>query len=138
MFQHCDETLKCLGFSFQELLEETMSKHDPGGTTLCIHSVVTTPGMRRRGVAQQMLADYIAHVRAEAPLVGLIKLLTKPMNAPLCPFIRPLSCAAPLAMQVRYLVSNTRLYPLNLVLQTRKLGLNIWASGQASTGQRRG
>ena len=69
----------------QELLEETMSKHDPAGTTLCIHSVVTAFSMRRRGVAQQMLTDYIAHIRAEAPSVTLIKLLTKPTNAPLCP-----------------------------------------------------
>lgn len=63
-----------------------MSKHDPAGTTLCIHSVVTTHAMRRRGVAQHMLAEYIAHVRTEAPSVALIKLLTKPTNAPLCPF----------------------------------------------------
>eukprot|EP01043_Picozoa_sp_COSAG02_P031281 COSAG02_NODE_2033_length_10056_cov_31.055539_9_plen_83_part_00 len=80
-----------------------MSKHDPAGTTLCIHSVVTTREMRRRGVAQRMLADYIAHIRAEAPLVGLIKLLTKPMNAPLCPCIHLLSCPAPLAVQARCL-----------------------------------
>ena len=63
-----------------------MSKHDPAGTTLCIHSVVTTHAMRRRGVAQKMLAEYIAHVRAEAPSVALIKLLTKPANASLCAF----------------------------------------------------
>eukprot|EP00930_Biecheleria_cincta_P051681 TRINITY_DN36886_c0_g1_i1.p1 TRINITY_DN36886_c0_g1~~TRINITY_DN36886_c0_g1_i1.p1 ORF type:complete len:197 (+),score=36.15 TRINITY_DN36886_c0_g1_i1:29-592(+) len=67
----------------EELLEETMTKHDPIGTTLCIHSVVTAPAMRRLGVAQRMLAQYIAHVQREAPSVRLLKLLTKPYNAPL-------------------------------------------------------
>lgn len=78
-----------------------MSKHDPAGTTLCIHSVVTTHAMRRRGVAQHMLAEYIAHVRTEAPSVALIKLLTKPMNAPLCPF--PFMQTQPIAQLARLL-----------------------------------
>lgn len=86
----------------QELLEETMSKHDPAGTTLCIHSVVTTHAMRRRGVAQQMLADYIAHVRSNAPSVTLIKLLTKPTNAPLCALIFPQYLPAPQAAHRLY------------------------------------
>ena len=66
----------------EELLEETMAGHDPAGSTLCIHSVVTAGGMRRRGVAQTMLREYIAHVRGVGG-VRLLKLLTKPYNAPL-------------------------------------------------------
>ena len=66
----------------EELLEETMAGHDPAGSTLCIHSVVTAGGMRRRGVAQTMLREYIAHVRGVGR-VRLLKLLTKPYNAPL-------------------------------------------------------
>lgn len=64
--------------SGEELLEETMTKHDPAGTTLCIHSVVCTHAMRRRGVAQQMLSEYIAHV----------KVTTQPIPQPIPTTIR--------------------------------------------------
>lgn len=60
-----------------------MSDHDPDGTTLCIHSVVTAATMRRRGVAQSMLSQYIAHVKSEAPSVQLIKLIAKEAITPL-------------------------------------------------------
>ena len=61
----------------EELRDETMSDHDPLGSTLCIHSVVTAAAMRRRGVAQTMLREYIAHVKSEAPTVTLVKLIAK-------------------------------------------------------------
>lgn len=67
----------------EELRDETMSDHDPLGSTLCIHSVVTAAAMRRRGVAQTMLREYIAHLKSEAPTVTLVKLIAKEAVTPL-------------------------------------------------------
>ncbi len=46
------------------LTEESMSTHHPEGTTLCIHSVVVQPSLRRQGVASWMLREYLARVAA--------------------------------------------------------------------------
>ena len=46
----------------EELEEETMTKHLPEGTSLCIHSVVVSQTYRRRGIALKMLQHYVDHV----------------------------------------------------------------------------
>ncbi|KAL1514540.1 hypothetical protein AB1Y20_003637 [Prymnesium parvum] len=47
------------------LTEESMSTHEPSGTTLCIHSVVTEASCRRQGVGSWMMQEYLARVAAE-------------------------------------------------------------------------
>ncbi len=47
-----------------ELTEESMSAHDPLGTTLCIHSVVIEEAYRRLGFAKAMLKEYVQRVQA--------------------------------------------------------------------------
>ena len=59
------------------LTEESMSVHEPDGTTLCIHSVVVAPQYRRKGLGAQMVRDYVAHVRSASPHVGPILLMCK-------------------------------------------------------------
>ena len=59
------------------LTEESMSVHEPDGTTLCIHSVVVAPQYRRKGLGAQMLRAYVAHVRSASPRVGPILLMCK-------------------------------------------------------------
>jgi len=43
----------------RKLAAEAMKHHDPRGTVLAIHSVVTNPRFRRRGWGQAMLREYI-------------------------------------------------------------------------------
>ena len=47
------------------LSHESMTRHDPDGPTVCIHSVSVASAFQRRGIARQMLREYIAAVRAE-------------------------------------------------------------------------
>ena len=44
------------------LTDESMSAHEPTGTILCIHSVVVTEAMRRKGIALWMLQNYLQKV----------------------------------------------------------------------------
>ncbi|KDO30777.1 hypothetical protein SPRG_04678 [Saprolegnia parasitica CBS 223.65] len=53
----------------RELEEETMSRHDPLGRYLCIHSVVTDPSIRRQGLATKLLKAYVRRVVDEAILL---------------------------------------------------------------------
>lgn len=63
-----------------DLTHETMSVHDPEGTssTLCVHSVVVREQDRRKGIALRMLQAYVALVTATAPRIRSIRLLCKP------------------------------------------------------------
>jgi ribosomal protein S18 acetylase RimI-like enzyme len=47
------------------LKHSAMFEHAPEGEYLCIHSVVTAPELRRRGLARQMLTQYTEAVRME-------------------------------------------------------------------------
>ena len=49
----------------ETLTEEAMAKHDPAGTTLCIHSIVVEESLRRRGLATWMLQEYLQRVASE-------------------------------------------------------------------------
>lgn len=49
------------------LTHSTMSTNDPNGKYVCIHSVVIDQGLRRRGLATQMLKSYIVAVREKKP-----------------------------------------------------------------------
>ncbi|KAJ1997852.1 hypothetical protein GGI04_005247, partial [Coemansia thaxteri] len=42
---------------------DSMSVHDPQGTTVCVHSVCVGPQWQRRGVAQRLLEEYTELVR---------------------------------------------------------------------------
>jgi ribosomal protein S18 acetylase RimI-like enzyme len=63
------------------LTHDSLSKHEPEGTTVCVHSVVVHPTLQGRGLAVDMVRAYIARLDwqryhrvrliAHAPLVGL-------------------------------------------------------------------
>eukprot|EP00746_Dinoflagellata_sp_MGD_P053723 gnl/MRDRNA2_/MRDRNA2_23586_c0_seq1.p1 gnl/MRDRNA2_/MRDRNA2_23586_c0~~gnl/MRDRNA2_/MRDRNA2_23586_c0_seq1.p1 ORF type:complete len:193 (-),score=39.77 gnl/MRDRNA2_/MRDRNA2_23586_c0_seq1:25-603(-) len=61
----------------EELDHDSMSAHDPSGSTLCIHSVVTAEAYRRRGYAKAMLQEYMKAVRSTVPQLQRILLLCK-------------------------------------------------------------
>ena len=44
------------------------NSHDPAGKTLCIHSVVIKPELRRQGLATSLLKDYIQKVMASTSI----------------------------------------------------------------------
>ncbi|RHY26424.1 hypothetical protein DYB32_007623 [Aphanomyces invadans] len=62
----------------RELEDETMSRHDPNGRYLCIHSVVMDAAYRRQGLASAMLKAYVDRIVADQPHVEAILLLCKP------------------------------------------------------------
>ena len=62
--------------SSAELTDESMSLHEPAGTTLCIHSVVVTESMRRQGIALWMLRSYMKQV-TELQRVSRVLLICK-------------------------------------------------------------
>jgi len=59
------------------LTEECMSAHEPEGTVLCVHSVCTDEGWRRRGVALRSLYAYYDYVRETTPAVREVRLICK-------------------------------------------------------------
>ena len=59
-----------------------MSVHEPDGTTLCIHSVVTADAWRRKGVATWMLGQYLQKV-ADLKSVTRVLLICKEPLVPL-------------------------------------------------------
>ena len=44
------------------LTDESMSEHEPAGTTLCIHSVAVEEASRRNGIALWMLRSYLQKI----------------------------------------------------------------------------
>ncbi|TYZ67034.1 hypothetical protein PybrP1_005971, partial [[Pythium] brassicae (nom. inval.)] len=61
----------------RELEEESMSEHDPLGITLCIHSVVVDATYRRKGLASEMLRQYVHGVVEQEEQVERIVLIAK-------------------------------------------------------------
>ena len=59
------------------LTHDTMTVHDPEGTTLCIHSVVVLEQYRRRGVGRWLVDAYVSAIIAEKPGIELIVLMCK-------------------------------------------------------------
>lgn len=59
------------------LTHESMSEHDPSGTTLCVHSVVTCGSRRREGIGTKTLRAYCRWVAAHYENVDAIVLLCK-------------------------------------------------------------
>ena len=55
-----------------ELTEESMRRHDPAGSSLCVHSVVVAPTHRRAGLGSELLARYLEHAWT---LAGVERLL---------------------------------------------------------------
>lgn len=63
------------------LEHDTMSHHDPQGKTLCIHSVVVRPPLRRRGLATAFLQTYVHLILDAYPdRVLRLRLITKAQN----------------------------------------------------------
>ena len=89
------------------LTEESMSVHDPAGTTLCIHSVVVTEERRRLGLGSAMLKARHACRMQHAPCICtaahctrfacvLLRVLDRPLTRALsCPPNRPTSSRLP-------------------------------------------
>ena len=48
-----------------KLTHESMSHHDPQGSTLCIHSVVVRESLRRQGLGRRMLRHYVEEVQGK-------------------------------------------------------------------------
>lgn len=63
--------------SAASLTDESMSTHEPGGSKLCIHSVVVDAALRRRGIALWMLQCYLRHVHEDCPGVSRVMLICK-------------------------------------------------------------
>jgi cyclin-dependent kinase-like len=61
----------------EQLQEESMSLHEPGGSTVCIHSVCVAQEERRKGVATRMLKSYIQWVQQTCPEVTNMQLICK-------------------------------------------------------------
>lgn len=61
-----------------ELTGVSMSEHEPNGTTLCIHSVVTDPSLRRQGIASAMLKEYVRLMIQHHAQVQTLALIAKP------------------------------------------------------------
>lgn len=61
----------------EELTDESMSEHDPRGSTLCIHSVVVDSALRRQGLARAMLKQYVREMVETQHQVKRIALISK-------------------------------------------------------------
>lgn len=61
----------------EQLEEESMSVHDPDGTTACIHSVCVATEQRRKGVATRMLKSYIQWVQQTSRDITNMQLICK-------------------------------------------------------------
>mmetsp|Transcript_21602 Transcript_21602/g.60031 ORF Transcript_21602/g.60031 Transcript_21602/m.60031 type:complete len:175 (+) Transcript_21602:334-858(+) len=61
----------------EQLEEETMSVHEPEGTTVCIHSVCVAADEQRNGVATRMLKAYIQWVQQSFPSATNLQLICK-------------------------------------------------------------
>ena len=59
------------------LTHESMARHDPGGRTLCIHSVCVAEEERRAGVGSRLLQAYLRAVPAALPGVASVRLICK-------------------------------------------------------------
>ncbi|KAL5504973.1 hypothetical protein ACEPAH_7636 [Sanghuangporus vaninii] len=47
------------------LTAESMKKHDPNGSSVCIHTVVVASQYQRRGIALALLKEYVARMRID-------------------------------------------------------------------------
>lgn len=65
------------------LSEESMARHDPGGSTACLHSVCVDAAERRHGVASAMLRAYLNYIQMAHPELQEARLLCKPPLVPL-------------------------------------------------------
>ena len=61
----------------QTLTHESMSKHEADGDVLCIHSVVTEGGHRRKQIGTKTLKAYMRWITTATPQVERVLLLCK-------------------------------------------------------------
>ena len=61
----------------ETLTHESMSTHDADGDTLCIHSVVTEGGHRRKQIGTKTLKAYMRWITTATPQVERVLLLCK-------------------------------------------------------------
>lgn len=67
----------------ETLEEESMSKHEPGGQSVCIHSVVVDAAWRRRGLARSMVQAYVEAVATDMKRCGSVRRMLLLSHAPL-------------------------------------------------------
>ena len=60
-----------------ELTHDSMSKHDPNGHTLCIHSMCVAAESQRKGIATRMLKVYLQYVQQSCPQAQTVQLICK-------------------------------------------------------------
>lgn len=63
--------------SADTLTHESMSKHDPEGQTLCMHSVCVAAEYQRKGIASRMLKAYLRYVQQSCPQARSVQLICK-------------------------------------------------------------
>lgn len=66
--------------SADRLTAESMSRHEPAGTTLCIHSVVVTGQLRNRGVGSWILRSYLERVAGAGTTEQVMLLCKQPLE----------------------------------------------------------
>lgn len=42
---------------------DSMSTHDPNGSLVCLHSVCVHPSFQRKGIATQLMVQFVAHLK---------------------------------------------------------------------------
>lgn len=62
--------------SKEHLAEESMSSHEPDGKTVCIHSVCVDTAHRRKGIALQLLKQYLANMAQLQPPATRVALIS--------------------------------------------------------------
>lgn len=63
--------------SSSKLTHDALFQHDPHGSILAIHSVVTDPALRQRGVGGALLRQYLSRLDNEFPAVHETVLMAK-------------------------------------------------------------
>ncbi|KAI8973463.1 hypothetical protein BDF20DRAFT_823712 [Mycotypha africana] len=54
----------CTSLTTSDLVtDESMSVHEPTGKTICLHSVCTSPDHREKGIATQLLRQWIDRIK---------------------------------------------------------------------------
>ena len=61
----------------ESLTHDSMSVHEPEGTTLCIHSVCVDELQRRKKVGTKMLSAYLKYTQASSPSTKEARLICK-------------------------------------------------------------
>lgn len=63
------------------LTDESMKRHDPDGSSVCVHAVVVASQYQRRGIASALLKEYIVRLQNDALIKRLLLICHEDMRA---------------------------------------------------------